>query len=221
MGSGVDGQVLSLLVDNSDNVYVGGFLTNYLVRWNGSSWVSIGASLGNYVEALATDRANNIYAGGPFGVRVWNGSTWTNLAPTFSGSIFTIYHDPDPNGEMYVGGFFSSINDISANNIARFQETTWFPLGTTINNYNGVDGFVFSIAKTSSNIFTIGGLFNFATQSTGSVVIVNNICQWISNLFYPIEQGGISGANDAVYAIVSDVSQNAIYVVGDFSQLQV
>jgi len=133
MGSGVYGQVLSVLVDNSDNVYVGGFLTNYLARWNGSSWVSIGTSLGNYVQCLATDRANNIYAGGPFGVRVWNGATWTNLTPSFplSSSIFTIYHDPDPNGEMYVGGTFSSINGVSANNIARYQETTWFPLGTS------------------------------------------------------------------------------------------
>lgn len=216
LGSGVDGQVLSILVDNSDNVYVGGFLTNNVARWNGSSWVSIGASIGSYVQALATDSANNIYAGGTFGVRVWNGSTWTNLTPTFSGSIFTIYHDPDPNGEMYVGGSFSSINGQPANNIARFQETTWFPLGTSIN--NGVNNFVFSIAKTSPSIFTIGGLFSFATQSSGSVLIVNNICQWISNLFYPIEQGGTSGANDAVYSIVSDVSQNAIYVGGDFSQ---
>lgn len=216
MGSGVNGQVLSILVDNSDNVYVGGFLTNYLVRWNGSSWVEIGASLGNYVESLATDRANNIYAGGPFGVRVWNGATWTNLTPTFSGSIFAIYHDPDPNGEMYVGGSFLSINGVLANNIARFQESTWFPLGTTPN--NGVDGFVFTIAKTSSNIFTIGGLFNNAIQSSGSVIPVNNICQWISNLFYALTQGGISGTNGAVYSIVSDASQGAIYVGGDFSQ---
>ncbi len=221
MDSGVDGQVLSVLVDNSDNVYVGGFFPNHLARWNGSSWVSIGTSLGNYVQCLATDRANNIYAGGPFGVRVWNGATWTNLIPSspLSGSIFTIYHDPDPNGEMYVGGFFSSINGVPANNIARFQETTWFPLGDISN--NGVNGFVFTIAKGSFNDINIGGAFINATQPNGTIVQVNNYCAWVPalNLFGRIQNGGIIGVNNDVYSIAIDLSSNITYLGGFFSQV--
>lgn len=80
----LDGQtgVFALAVDKSDNLYVGGGFyaigetpANFIARWDGSSWSSLGSGVfgGNLVGmgssvvfALAIDNTNTLYAGGDF-----------------------------------------------------------------------------------------------------------------------------------------------------------
>jgi hypothetical protein len=55
-------------------VYAGGGLRDdnenyYIVKWNGTSWISIGTTSGNTlnsVNTIATDRVGNVYVGGSF-----------------------------------------------------------------------------------------------------------------------------------------------------------
>ena len=59
---------------------------------------------------------------------------------------------------MYVGGAFTDIGGTAASNIARFDGTTWAPLGT------GVNGEVFALLASGTHVYA-GGSF---TQAGGN-----------------------------------------------------
>jgi len=59
----MDHGVYSLTVDSSGNLYAA---ANYIAKWNGSAWSSLGWGMDNGVYALAVDSSGNLYAGGDF-----------------------------------------------------------------------------------------------------------------------------------------------------------
>ncbi|MEW6061288.1 MAG: hypothetical protein AB1600_05025, partial [Bacteroidota bacterium] len=87
---GMNNQVFSLAV-SGDTLYVGGWFSqiegvtrNYIAKWDGTNWSSLGSGMNGYVTALAI-KGSDLYAGGIFttagGVTVnhiakWNGSSW-------------------------------------------------------------------------------------------------------------------------------------------------
>ena len=120
VGQGVQGgpSFVSSMIATGTGFYMsGGFLTavdgngtmhtvNGITFWNGSQWGAVGNGLyplGSSAGDLTLDAAGQLYCAGPFqggvngnGTQVpgkiirWNGSQWTNEAPSFSsGSIVT------------------------------------------------------------------------------------------------------------------------------------
>jgi hypothetical protein len=67
------GYVDTLALDSSGNLFAGGgfirdggiLVTDYILKWNGSNWVSLGSGVNGRVNALAV-QGNNVYAGGYF-----------------------------------------------------------------------------------------------------------------------------------------------------------
>jgi len=112
------------------------------------------------------------------------------------GPIFS-FHVNGP--DIYVGGDFTSIGNIAANKIAKWDTTTetWFALG------DGVDSTVLSIASSGSDIY-VGGDFT---------VTGNRIAKWDTITSTWSALGG--GLNDTVRSI--SVSGSDIYVGGDFT----
>lgn len=102
------------------------------------TWSGLGAGLPFVnVSAIHYVSDTEIYAAGvdflvgtPT-VRRFDGASWTILG-SFSNSPFrNVVFDLDtlPNGDLIVGGGFSMVAGVTAENIARFDGTTWSPLG--------------------------------------------------------------------------------------------
>ena len=82
--------------------------------------------------------------------------------------------------DIYVGGNFTSIGGIAANNIARFNLVSqrWFALGADLQaNGNGVRGIVSAIAVVGNDVY-VAGLFSAADNRLTQSVSANNVARW-------------------------------------------
>jgi hypothetical protein len=103
------------------NLYVGGQFTtaggntaDYIAKWNGSAWSSVGGGMDNYVYSLAVDPNYNVYAGGAFTnaggvyasrIAEWNGSTWSPLGSGVNNIVLSLAADSA--GRLYAGGLLT------------------------------------------------------------------------------------------------------------------
>lgn len=144
---GVNGEVLALALSGSD-LYVGGTFSNAggisatsIARWNGSAWSALGTGLNGTVMTLATNGAD-VYAGGKFtnaaagitNIAKWNGSAWSALGTGVGGNTTNDFVAAIAvNGsDVYVGGSFTNAGGILAGNIARWDGSAWFALGSGV-----------------------------------------------------------------------------------------
>lgn len=113
---------------------------------------------------------------------------------------------------LYVGGQFTAAGGVPANHIARWDGTTWQPLGTGPD--NGVDGTVWTMAVHDDGTgpaLYVGGDFLYAGD-----LQLNRIAKWDGLAWSPLN----CGTNGGVYALAEhdDGSGNALYVGGIFTQ---
>jgi trimeric autotransporter adhesin len=128
---------------------------------------------------------------GTLSVATWDGATWTTLASGISGTIYAIAESYD--GTLVVGGSFSSIGGVSADNIAYWDHTNWNALGA------GTNAPVRSlyISPFDNSIF-VGGDFTQAGGSSNSY-----IARW-NGAWHSVG----SGTNGSVLAMGVDLSGN-------------
>jgi hypothetical protein len=208
-----------------------------LARWNGVAWTTAPgtAALGLNQQILAVAVASNgdVYVGGLFyraggvaanNVAKWNGTMWSALGSgiTAAGSAFNL--DPAvfslaiaPNGDLYVGGYFSLVGSLRANNIARWNGSTWSTLGTG-NTTNGVSGDGFSLAivhalavAPSGDVY-VGGNFIAAGGQPA-----NFVARWSGTAWSSLGTGPANGVYGVVSALVVAPSGN-LYVGGNITQ---
>jgi uncharacterized protein (TIGR03437 family) len=116
--------------------------------------------------------------------------------------------------DVYVGGSFTSIGNINANNIARYNTATntWSALG------GGVNNVVAAIAVNGGDVY-VGGRFTNAVNPGGGNVPVTCVVRWnaASSVWAPLGASGVNqnGVNGDVSAIA--VSGGFVYVGGDFN----
>jgi uncharacterized delta-60 repeat protein len=181
------------------------------------------------VLAVAVDAANGILVGGNF--TAFNnergtvhiarlnadGSVDTNFAAATgagaNGAIRAI--TLDNNGNILIGGDFTTFNNMSVSNIARLQ-----PTGALDTNFNaGVmdpNGTVYAVAVDSRNNVLIGGSF-------GSVDGTNwpGLARLLpSGALDPTFNPGVDVPNGGiVYSVAVEAPGNQIVIGGDFSQV--
>lgn len=130
----------------------GGVVANHVAKWNGSTWSPLAAGMdsnGGYstVRALAAfddGTGAALYAGGLFTyaggvlanhIAKWNGSGWSALGSGlgFSNNDSVVYamttFDDGCGLELVAGGLFSTAGGAPANSIAKWNGSTWSPLG--------------------------------------------------------------------------------------------
>jgi hypothetical protein len=140
------------LVVSGGNLYVGGHFSggglNAIARWNGSGWYSVGDGVSAYGGSCVSTivvTGSDVYVGGRFtsagypsipaqGVAKWNGSSWSAMG------LGLRYADPEEiavvwalaldGTNLYAGGFFNLAGEAPANNIAKWDGTTWSALGS-------------------------------------------------------------------------------------------
>jgi hypothetical protein len=183
------GPILGIAISPIDGlVYVaGGFINwggnagqDYITSYNGSAWVDVGVSpfsataYISHHSAMTVDSSGNLYVGelttaaAVANLRKWDGSAWSVVLSTDSAinnSISAILLDSD--GSMILGGTFSTLGGASASNIALYNLTSVYPLGS------GTDNTVYTIKSVNGGILVSG---NFSTA--GGLTLADNLAFW-------------------------------------------
>jgi hypothetical protein len=107
------------------------------------------------------------------------------------------------NNELYVSGTLSSINGIAVNGIAKWNGTSWEPVG------NLTGGSIQKMIQYQNSLVAIG---SFTSNSIGNTDC-RFIAQWNGTSWEPFNNG-LSGGTTAYNAIAKD---NELFIVGDFS----
>lgn len=134
LGTGVNSYVLSLavydgkLIVGGDFNMAGGVPSVGAAAWDGTTWSAL--STGDRVYAL-TVWNGTLYAGGN-GLKFWDGTSWRYPAPFLprpSIASMSVYRDM-----LYVGGIFTYLDTVLANNIAGWTGYGWTALGSGVDN---------------------------------------------------------------------------------------
>lgn len=181
------------LAGTADTLYIGGDFPNFnatgerehLIKWNGSGFSAVDTAESNgpvNTIALITDGSgavSNLVVGGEFSsydgkpasgyisqkqVGAWSGyGLWGSAFSGLDGEVYASVIEPDT-GDLYVGGSFSSIGGISANNVAKWNGKEWSNLSATAS--IGTDGPVYAMAIYGSYLY-IGGKFTSIDSLSG------------------------------------------------------
>ena len=141
-----------------------------VAKWDGTAWSPLGSGMDLQVHALALDDGGILYAGGYFTtaggvsanhIATWDGVAWSSLGggmggeyPCYDRSVNALVLDDV--GTLYAGGCFTTSGSASANNIAKWNGTTWSRLG------KGMDYQVYALALDAAGILYAGGDFTLA-----------------------------------------------------------
>src|SRR5258708_3557080 len=146
---GANGPVYAAVADGSGNLYIGGNFTEVgnvvainIARWDGTSWSALGSGVNGWVQSLAVS-GSNVYAAGIFttagsalatNIAKWDGNAWSALGSGIAGEV------PFPptgvtalavlGNDVYAGGNFTTAGGNSAQNIAKWNGSTWSALGS-------------------------------------------------------------------------------------------
>jgi trimeric autotransporter adhesin len=167
-------------------------------------------------RSLTIDPSGNVYAGGSFsvasgkstfGIARWTGSAWSSVdddgARRFGVNGKTMAAAAGPDGTFYTGGTFAVVGaDIAANNVARFKDGVWSPLG------RGLDGPVWSLALSASGSELYAG-GNFVSSG---VVAASHVARWNGATWSALGDGLNGGVS-----VVRVAPDGKVYAGGDFT----
>ena len=174
-----------------------------VVKWDGTTWQFANSIQNiNYTDLYAD--GNDLYATTPNGnvyKKTGNGAfTLFTTAP--SGIVRNIIRYQS---NLYFCGQFTSIGGVSANHIAKWDGTTFQPLGTGLN-------FQSNCLAVYNNELYVGGVF-----STAGGVNAKSIAKWNGTTWSAVG-GSVTGTNlNGIRDMKATTS--GLVVVGDFDQI--
>ncbi len=142
-----------------------------IARWNGATWSPLGSGIltggGKVAALLSLPNGDLIAAGAANFINVdvmfrWNGSAWSAVPSAVVGSpsasrISSLL--ALPNGDIIVGGSFTLIHGVPASCIARWDGSTWTPLGSGLTGTSDPNVAVLRLLP-SGNILAGGSFLN-------------------------------------------------------------
>ncbi|MCA8948385.1 MAG: delta-60 repeat domain-containing protein, partial [Planctomycetes bacterium] len=126
------------LVIGGDFALAGGTAVN-IARFDGFGWSVLGTGLQGTVLDLALLPTNEICAVGRFGYPIpgsisrvarWNGSSWSGFGFGYESDTILTGVAVAPNGDLFVGGWFTAAGGIEAQNLAHYGGGAWSALGS-------------------------------------------------------------------------------------------
>jgi hypothetical protein len=178
-GGSLDNVVLCLALFRGDLIaggrfqQAGGTPANHLARWDGNQWHALAG--GRTTPLALAVHADRLYAAGSFGavsrIGVWDGVAWTELdaGPAYGViKAMTSY-----NGELVVGGQFSSIGGVAASNVAAWDGTQWHALAEGVAGCDTPYQVTVNALTVVAGTLYVGGTFTQAGPWT-----VNHVARW-------------------------------------------
>jgi len=223
LGTGMNNSVWALAIDpDTGYLYAGGIFTlaggvagtALIAYWDGTAWNPLNTGLGTltkYVQTLKFGPDGNLYIGGSFTdtaypyICYWDGSSFNPVgtAGDINGTVQAI--EFNNTGELIVSGLFTNVASIAdADYIAKFNGTSWFPIGTGLNNGG------YGIFIDDNNDLYIGGQFTVA----GGLTLSDRVAVY-SNGSWRMLDIDLPGS-DAIQSILID-SRDNLYIGGNFS----
>ena len=236
LGAGVDDAVFALAKFDDGGgaaLYVGGEFDhaggvaghNYVTKWDGANWSSLGVGLNGPVTALiGTDSSTEVggtpalYVGGNFDsaggvsgrnfVAQWDGTNWSGLGVGVNQRVLELYLFDDATGAgsaLYASGRFITAGGNSAAHVAKWNGATWSGLGAganddvnTMTDSSGLFGLGARLA--------VGGTF---TQANG--VTAERIAEWVGcSSFADCNSNGIDDPLDISGGTSADCNNNNV-----------
>jgi hypothetical protein len=203
-----------------DFTAIGGLQTGLVARWGAADqqWHTLGKSITwGRIYSLAIS-GNYLYVGGYFdaasdrdiltnGIARWNmvTNTWSNvggagMAKT-SGSPDVYALTVDGSGNVYAGGYFDSVNGIAAQNVAKWNGSTWSAIG--------------ALGSTSEKVYSLVW-HNPYLIAGGNFAGLKSIAAW-NGLAWSTLGGGAGGTYHDVLAMTAD--SNYLYIGGSFESV--
>ena len=191
------------LVSDGNNLYVGGDFyigwgfappnpslgadLDYIGRWDGTNWWSLGMEFNAAVNALAIQNGY-LYAGGAFTLSYsgstpekriarWDGASWATVGTGFTnGSVLALAATPTA---LYAAGSFTNGANPVLGQVAKWDGANWSSLGSGLLMSPGAPS-GYALARMGNDLF-LGGLFTFAGDKPAMFV-----ARWNDQLnFYP------------------------------------
>ena len=234
-GSGMNDEVYSLTPFDDGSgpaLYAGGRFTtaggtpaNYVAKWDGASWSSVGNELVEYGRALAvfdggsgarlcsTSSLLNTHGVSIRGISEWNGSNWSTIGNGelgLNGHMYALQVFDDGNGaDLYAGGSFTSTGSVQADNIAKWNGTSWTALGS------GTNSRILALA-----VYDDGGgeaLYAGGFFTTAGGVSAKGVAKWDGSSWTPLGTG-TTGLPNAL-TVFDDGGGPALYMAGSFGSV--
>jgi hypothetical protein len=122
----------------------------------------------------------------------WNGSSWSALGSGMSGGLpmTVVYALTVYGGNLIAGGNFAQAGGTSANCIARWNGSSWSPLGQGVSSFFYIPS-VYTLTVYNADLI-VGGVFD-----TAGVTPARNIARWNGSTWSSLG----SGINSQVYAL--------------------
>ena len=220
VGFGFDENAVFTIEFYKNELYAGGIFYRsnnqkmwFFAKWNDTEWIQPGSDIDLQVNCL-TSSGDLLYLGGSMistagielnGIAAWDGSEFHSLA----GGFWKPY-SPSPSvsdikfigGDLFAGGIFTKAGGVEAMNIAKWDGTSWSPLGGGIDCEGCV---VNSLAVIGTELYVAGGF------SEAGGVAANNIAKWDGTQWSPLG----SGTNGPVFVLT--VIGDKLYAGGSFS----
>lgn len=166
----------------------GGVAANRIAKWDGTAWSALGSGCNAWVESIAfADNGaggHDVYAGGQFttaggisavSIAKWDGAAWSALGtgltavgsalPAVAEELF-VASDGVDGLSLYVGGVFTAAGGQPVSHVARWDGTTWHPLGA------GLDGPAYAMGMRGGLLY-VGGSF-----ATAGGVAARGMATW-------------------------------------------
>ena len=217
----------------------GGIAANKIAKWDGQGWHDVGGGLFGLgapvgVEALTVyDDGSGpaLFAGGEFttaggvaasNIAKWDGQAWSALGAGIPGfAVPSVVYpvsalevmDQGGGPELYVGGNFAEAGGQPASHIAKWDGTSWSPLGPGISGSQFYDSGQIRALRSfddgSGPLLYVGGWF-YKAAGLGA----NFIAAWDGTTWSPLGTG-LSRYVDTL-AVYDDGSGEALYAGGQF-----
>ncbi len=143
--------------------------------------------------------------GGPTApLRAFDGTAWRSITGDQSSQLGVVKALTVYNGELIAAGSFTSIGGVAANNIARWDGTTWRPLA------QGVADRIEALEVHAGSLF-VGGSF----QTVGPGISSPGVARWNGSAWSAVSSSLSTGSS--VYALRS--FRNNLFAGGSFSSL--